>query len=467
MLLGLTKALAVFKDLMNPACAQSVKVVHIVFIDDILIYSKSKEDYEVYLKLVLELLKKEKLDKVENVTAEILRGLDQLMERKEGRDMYLLWVPLIGDARTLMMDEAHASRYLVQSRADKTYYDLRDMYVGHKYLADTNLHVHLEEIKVDKTLHFVEEPVEIIDCEVKILKRSRIPIVKSIGTRTYDSKEEPIEEESLPIESNEKVKLEESGEGRMADFRSLVGYLVAGFGPCGVGIESSRYWLSSVERVPEEIFSNTALRTQSKEVMRLFEVGVGAAEEGKKVCLPCFPCMILASKNYVFSDTLGKQRIRSRSGPRNGEEVSELRQFVEMHQYCHCLMAPKSLSWGKDVLAALGRHFIEGSEKHGNLAYDLSSSNGRTKLVYHSDFEGYVESVFDVLSLKHCMEGSCRITCSLVMKLVKFRSIGPRMVQRTTNKVILIKENLKAARDCQKSYVGNMRKHLELKLVIK
>ncbi|GKB73356.1 hypothetical protein Tco_0934768 [Tanacetum coccineum] len=36
-----------------------------------------------------------------------------------------------GDVTTLMMDEAHASRYLVHSRADKTYYDLRDMYGGH------------------------------------------------------------------------------------------------------------------------------------------------------------------------------------------------------------------------------------------------------------------------------------------------------------------------------------------------
>ncbi|GJZ75665.1 retrotransposon protein, putative, ty3-gypsy subclass [Tanacetum coccineum] len=33
----------------------------IVFIEDILIYSKSKEEHEVYLKLILELLKKEKL----------------------------------------------------------------------------------------------------------------------------------------------------------------------------------------------------------------------------------------------------------------------------------------------------------------------------------------------------------------------------------------------------------------------
>ncbi|GJU59021.1 putative reverse transcriptase domain-containing protein [Tanacetum coccineum] len=47
-----------------------------------------------------------------------------------------------------------------------------------KNLADANLHVPLDEIKIDKTLHFVEEPVEIIDREVKTLKRSKIPIVK-------------------------------------------------------------------------------------------------------------------------------------------------------------------------------------------------------------------------------------------------------------------------------------------------
>ncbi|GKC86798.1 putative reverse transcriptase domain-containing protein [Tanacetum coccineum] len=47
-----------------------------------------------------------------------------------------------------------------------------------KCLADASLHVPLDEIKVDKTLCFVEEPVEIIDREVKSLKRSRIPLVK-------------------------------------------------------------------------------------------------------------------------------------------------------------------------------------------------------------------------------------------------------------------------------------------------
>ncbi|GJW26924.1 putative reverse transcriptase domain-containing protein [Tanacetum coccineum] len=46
-----------------------------------------------------------------------------------------------------------------------------------KCLEDANLHVPLGEVKIDKTLRFVEEPVEIMDCEVKKLKRSRIPIV--------------------------------------------------------------------------------------------------------------------------------------------------------------------------------------------------------------------------------------------------------------------------------------------------
>ncbi|GKA26275.1 putative reverse transcriptase domain-containing protein [Tanacetum coccineum] len=58
---GLTNAPAVFMNLMNWVCKLYLDKFVIVFIDDILIYSKSKEDHEAYLKLVLELLKKEKL----------------------------------------------------------------------------------------------------------------------------------------------------------------------------------------------------------------------------------------------------------------------------------------------------------------------------------------------------------------------------------------------------------------------
>ncbi|GJY95427.1 putative reverse transcriptase domain-containing protein [Tanacetum coccineum] len=47
-----------------------------------------------------------------------------------------------------------------------------------KCLADENQIIPLEEIQLDDKLHFIEEPVEIMDCEVKQLKQSRIPIVK-------------------------------------------------------------------------------------------------------------------------------------------------------------------------------------------------------------------------------------------------------------------------------------------------
>ncbi|GJY73016.1 putative reverse transcriptase domain-containing protein [Tanacetum coccineum] len=47
-----------------------------------------------------------------------------------------------------------------------------------KCLADENLVIPLEEIQLDDKLHFIEEPVEIMDREVKQLKQIRIPIVK-------------------------------------------------------------------------------------------------------------------------------------------------------------------------------------------------------------------------------------------------------------------------------------------------
>ncbi|GJV63725.1 putative reverse transcriptase domain-containing protein [Tanacetum coccineum] len=58
---GLTNAPAVFMDLMNRVCKPYLDKFVIVFIDDILIYSKNKQEHNEHLKLILELLKKEEL----------------------------------------------------------------------------------------------------------------------------------------------------------------------------------------------------------------------------------------------------------------------------------------------------------------------------------------------------------------------------------------------------------------------
>ncbi|GKB59938.1 putative reverse transcriptase domain-containing protein [Tanacetum coccineum] len=105
----------------------------IVFIDDIMIYSESKEEHEVQLKLILELLKKVKLfrkfSKCEfwlqedtgrtseafkdyNTPSEMLRGFDKQFKRKDDNRLYFverIWVPAFGNTRTLIMDEAHAT----------------------------------------------------------------------------------------------------------------------------------------------------------------------------------------------------------------------------------------------------------------------------------------------------------------------------------------------------------------------
>ncbi|GJV97384.1 putative reverse transcriptase domain-containing protein [Tanacetum coccineum] len=47
-----------------------------------------------------------------------------------------------------------------------------------KCMSDKNFAIPLDEIQLDDKLHFIEEPVEIMDREVKRLKQSRIPIVK-------------------------------------------------------------------------------------------------------------------------------------------------------------------------------------------------------------------------------------------------------------------------------------------------
>ncbi|GJV68800.1 putative reverse transcriptase domain-containing protein [Tanacetum coccineum] len=58
---GLTNAPAVFMDLMNRVCKPYLDKFVIVFIDDILIYSKDEKEHEEHLKAILELLKKEQL----------------------------------------------------------------------------------------------------------------------------------------------------------------------------------------------------------------------------------------------------------------------------------------------------------------------------------------------------------------------------------------------------------------------
>nr|GFA14147.1 retrotransposon protein, putative, Ty3-gypsy subclass [Tanacetum cinerariifolium] len=62
---------------------------------------------------------------------EMLKGLDKQLERKEDGGLYLaerIWVPVYGNLKTLIMNEAYAMRYSVHPGADKMYHDLQSLY---------------------------------------------------------------------------------------------------------------------------------------------------------------------------------------------------------------------------------------------------------------------------------------------------------------------------------------------------
>ncbi|GJS24939.1 putative reverse transcriptase domain-containing protein [Tanacetum coccineum] len=66
------------------------------------------------------------------------------MERKEDGRLYFLnriWIPLVGDVRMVILNEAHNSKYFVHPGVDKMYHDLRDMYWWPRMKRDIAIYV--------------------------------------------------------------------------------------------------------------------------------------------------------------------------------------------------------------------------------------------------------------------------------------------------------------------------------------
>ncbi|GKC46894.1 putative reverse transcriptase domain-containing protein, partial [Tanacetum coccineum] len=91
---------------------------------------------------------------------------------------------------------------------------------------------------------------------------------------------------------------------------------------------------------------------------------------------------------------------------------------------------------------------------------------------YHPQTDGQSERTIQTLEdmLRTCVidfGGSWDVhlpSAVLWAEIGKIRMIGPELVQETTDKVVLIKERLKAVRDHQKSYADNRRKPLEFEV---
>nr|GEZ13563.1 putative reverse transcriptase domain-containing protein [Tanacetum cinerariifolium] len=189
---GLTNAPTVFMDLVNRVCKSYLDKFVIVSIDDVLIYSKKKEEHKVHLKLVLQSLRKEKLYAKFSKSNVVSDALSRKKRVKSRRVLLRVspWKSVVRFGKKGKLAPRYVGPFEILERIGLVAYRLRlpeelnnvhdAFHVSNlkKCLAGANLNVPLDEIKVDKTLCFVEEPVEIMKREIKKLKRRKIALVK-------------------------------------------------------------------------------------------------------------------------------------------------------------------------------------------------------------------------------------------------------------------------------------------------
>nr|GEU90330.1 reverse transcriptase domain-containing protein [Tanacetum cinerariifolium] len=157
---GLTNAPAVFLDLMYRVCKPYLDKFVIIFIDDILVYSKNETEHEEHLKAILELRKKEELyakfskcefwiPKVQFLghvinsrgiqvdPAKIKSIKDWASPKTPMKIRQFLglagyyrrsWLSCYGDLRSVIMHESHKSKYSIHLGSNKMYQDVQKQY---------------------------------------------------------------------------------------------------------------------------------------------------------------------------------------------------------------------------------------------------------------------------------------------------------------------------------------------------
>ena len=171
MAFGLTNAPAAFMDLMNRIFKKYLDKFVIVFIDDILIYSKNEEDHAEHLRIALEILRKEKLyakfSKCEFWLREVqffghvvnhegIKVDPAKILRKVGKVAYELALPP-------QMCNIHNVFHVSMLK---------------KYYPDSKCVVENEPLDIQANLSYVELLVKILDRQVKILRNKKVVLVK-------------------------------------------------------------------------------------------------------------------------------------------------------------------------------------------------------------------------------------------------------------------------------------------------
>ncbi|GJT87293.1 hypothetical protein Tco_1069010 [Tanacetum coccineum] len=172
-------------DLLNRVYKPYLDKFMIVFIDDIFICSSRNKEYEERLRLILGFLKNKEFHGFYHKPAKDNKSLLHDLGNRDSQKNYddVRRKPLEFQVEGISVERSDMSWKTGKAEPPtnsfstvgsiKSYEDLfPTFHVSNlkKYLADETLAIPLDEIQIDKKLHFIEEPVEIMDREVKHLK---------------------------------------------------------------------------------------------------------------------------------------------------------------------------------------------------------------------------------------------------------------------------------------------------------
>ncbi|GJT72408.1 hypothetical protein Tco_1031694 [Tanacetum coccineum] len=466
---GLTNAPVVFMDLMNRVCKPYLDKFVIVFIDDILIYSKTKQDHEVHLSLVLELLRNEKLyakfSKCEFWLQEVhflghivnQNGIHVDPSKIEAKNQKYVWGVEQEEAfQTLKNNLCDAPILTLPDRVEDfvVYYDASNQGLGCIFMQRGKVMLMLQGqlITHENLQHIFDQK------ELNMRQRRWIELFSDYECKIrYHPGKANVVADALSRKERLKPRRMEKKEGERADKmyydlrdmywwpgmkRDIATYVSKCLTCSKVKAEHRRpSGLLQQPEIPEwkwdkitmDFITKLPREDYSTEKLAKIYVDEIVARHG-------VPVSIISDRDGRFMSRCW-QTVQKALGTR-----------LDMSTAYHPQtdgQSERTIQTLEDMLRACVIDFGGSWDVHLPLA-EFSYNNS-----YHSSIRC---APFEALYGRKCRSPI------LWAEIGESSLIGPELVQETTDKVVLIKEKLKAARDRQKSYADNRRKPLEFEV---
>ncbi|GJW86367.1 putative reverse transcriptase domain-containing protein [Tanacetum coccineum] len=428
---GLTNAPAVFMDLMDYVCKPYLDKFVIVFIDDILIYSKSKEDHEVHLNLVPELLKKEKL------FAKFSKCEFWLQE------VHFLGHVVNNNGIHVDPSKIKAVRNWKDPKSPSKIWSFLGL-AGVRLFSDYDCEIryHLGKANV-----VVDVPSRKERVKPRRIRAMCMTIQSGVKDKIWVAQMEASKLENTPAKNATRPGPTNRKERRwwFILYGSNLGSIGRKF--CqDLVVGHDTIWGLWFRLTQVGIFSSDRER-YSMEGLARFSINEVVSRHG-------VPVSIISDRDGRFTSRFW-QTLEKALGARSSSGHDTIWVIVNrLTKFAHFLAIRKDYSMDR-----LARIYInEVVVRHGLPVSIISDRDGQYPLRIWQTLQkalGTRCALFEALYGRKCRSPV------LWAEIGESRLIGPEMVQETTDRVVQIQERLKAARDRQKSYADNRCKPLE------